>query len=95
METAIRNIQSVVDRDEAEMNGVVQATRNVTSGAEHVQYHGHSPEQLYDYMGKLNNSFSIIRSDIFYVSASRVFPHFLFGSPYHFLCFFSNCWPGT
>ena len=77
METAVRNVRSVVDRDEAEMNGVVQAAGNVRSGAEHVQYHGHAPEQLYEYMAKLSNSFNIIRSDVFYVSASRLFPFFL------------------
>ena len=77
MEMAVRNVRSVVDRDQAEMNGVVQAARKVRSGAEHVQYHGHAPEQLYEYMGKLSNSFNIIRSDVFYVSTRWLFPSFL------------------
>ena len=77
METAVRNVRSVVDRDQVEMNGVVQAAIKVTSGAEHVKYHGRSPEQLYDYMGKLSDSFNIIRSDVFYVSTRWLFPFFL------------------
>ena len=78
METGVRSVQSMVDRDEDEMNGVLQAVVNVSQGANYVWNNERVPEQLYDFMGKLGDSFNIIRTDIFYVSASQLFIRSLF-----------------
>ena len=58
----------MVDRDEAEMNGVVQAAGTVMSGTLYLDKKTQSREQLYEFMGKLSDSFSTLSSDVFFVS---------------------------
>ena len=65
----MRSVRAVVDRDDQEMTGVLRAAGNVTMGAGHVWYHGITPEDLYQFMGELSNSFHIIRTDVFFVSS--------------------------
>ena len=69
----MRNVRSVRSRDVDEMNGLKLAASDVKSGAQNVENRLLSNEDFYKLMGKLSDSFSIMRSNVFFVSASRFF----------------------